>query len=601
MKIVKFHPLERVGLPDMVAATGELTLVDLIRQRRVVDLPEGRTTGEAATSSRIINGFAASIATATTVLLTSGTAILPLLEGVTQRHGLVLDADAAPASYTLDFSAEAAGDYYIYVRAAYVDQTPENRVFWNPATAAEVIDNVETRRDLTWEVTYQSTLLAPPGNGEWTRIWKATVAAGPTVSLLIDERHSYYEGDLYDGSYLAQEWGDGANDHDDDRGLYGVTDRHQWTQAVRRQLGDIIGDGIISGATPHRWYRAPAITLKSLKKEHYAESDAPAVADQGKHIFVTIGAANRWWKLSTLGVAATNHNFHLAGEGGDAPVFDIHASGVTDQSSVQFQPKGSAVALSVGHVHSETAGVLASDFSRVLTKVAADHHRWDWRAAGGAKMVEVNIGAGAVSAVGSRHQVGEGVAVSGTGGYHVSERQVAMIVPHTTMRYAAASEWVLYGLANQVHAAAVYFESGKADDHLLVLVEDFPEGARLDHVDVIWGQDVTATARDLRMYVGRHTLTVDEVGETDPFLSGITPLSLNSVADHIEIGTLTGSILERFTPDQNNLDFTRAKDRLAIGFYTGDLGTPVYSMTLVRCVWTFSQVNGYPLSSTNTA
>jgi hypothetical protein len=241
MDRLKVLPNERVDIEDFRAGTGDLVLADQLRQTGIFVLPAGRTTGLALTSARIVDGFtiASSYIGGTTAVLLRGSGFLPIYEDGETRYGLLLGTED-PASWSLDFSGVADGVYSVWVRAMAGDGAYENRVYWNPlgAPAREIVGNMATRRIQSWEACLQAVAAAPPGHGEWVNVWQVTRAGG-VITVLTDYRHLFFEGSAPDT--YAEEWGDGANDRNADRKLYGAKDLHMWGQLVRRQLANIIG------------------------------------------------------------------------------------------------------------------------------------------------------------------------------------------------------------------------------------------------------------------------------------------------------------------------------------------------------------------------
>ena len=600
MDQVKFHSNERAGLPDFKAATGPLILEDLLRLARSLILPDGRNTGAALTGARVLSGFGLpSDPTGTSSFtVTRGAALVPFWneEDNTVTFGLLL-ADEGDPTKILDFSAAGAGSWAVYARFIYAASDFQNRVFWDAdgAPAAEYVDNVATRRSAQWELVYQAAAAAPPGNGEWIKIWTVSTDAGNLITAYSDFRHLFFEGSAAsaDGPF-GVEWGDGALDRDSDRASNGIGDFHQWVQAIRRQLTDML---LNTGA----WYDAVTIALGHLIAEHHGY--ASGSSDRGKHKLVTLGDTNRWWTLTTTGTdPAVLATFKLTGVGGGAPVLTVYNAPGSGVSAVTFEPRGAATAMTDGDIHQEVVGGAADDFNLIRERIAVDHHEYQFRGANYTEAI-IAIGSGANPGVANQYKVGEGLilAVGAEGGYQVTERTVAMMVPLTTMRNVSSGWYLMEG--SGVGNAAVYgfrFESGNADDVLCLMVEDFPEGARLEYVDVLWQQDaVSGVSRDMRMYVGRQTINIPNVGDVSA--TGVVPISLSSVADFITVGGFTGYRCDRFTPNRNNTDFTRAADRLAIGIYSSDDSSKTHQVIGVRCVWRFAKAHGYPLASTHTA
>lgn len=243
MDRVRFLPNERVDLSDMEdSAGGKLALEEHLRDNSLLAIPSGRTTGSAGTSARILSGFgfASSPIGLGTATLVRGSAIMPYLDGSTLKFGLLQGSEGADSA-VMDFTSTGDGTYAVYVKALFASGTFQNRVFWNPtATATEYIDNIASRDEAAWQVTFQATSAPAPGLGEWVKIWEITIASN-LVDSIDDYRHFYYEGSVKDT--YADEWGDGADDRDDDRTLAPITDHHRYVSFVNRQLGDMIAGG----------------------------------------------------------------------------------------------------------------------------------------------------------------------------------------------------------------------------------------------------------------------------------------------------------------------------------------------------------------------
>lgn len=254
---------ERVGLPDAIAGMGgRLAQNDQIREGRLFAMPSGRTTGAAAASARILDGFdwqPITLSSDTSATMNRGRGFLPFLNEESEiQFGLLFGAEGV-ASITFDFTTVTAGiTHAVYVRAVTTPAAQQNRVFWNPNTSAEFVDNLQTRLVAGWEMTVQAAANPAPGNGEWVKVWEVTLDGSNQITAITDYRHLYFEGDANAASY-ASEWGDGANDRDTDRATYGIKDSHLWNQAVRRQLRDIIGDG--------GWYKSIPRSLKSADQK----------------------------------------------------------------------------------------------------------------------------------------------------------------------------------------------------------------------------------------------------------------------------------------------------------------------------------------------
>jgi len=282
-RLVRWHADERVDLPDADQIAGEMELLESARQARCLLLPTGRTTGYAATSARIFGGFDVSNVVGGTCDLSRGTGLLPVL-----RDGDIVWAtvtgEEGEATQAIDLSAQPDDTYAIYVRAVYSDGSQENRVHWDDTGSEEVVLFVNTREHLSWEWTYRSTSASAPSGGDWVKAWELTVATA-VITVQADCRHFFFEGDGSSAvSQWGHEWGDGANDRNVDRALYGVGDLHRFSMLVRRQLADIIGVS---------WYTEAPTDLTTVERElgilqngfhdhfHYKPTAESEVVDPG--------------------------------------------------------------------------------------------------------------------------------------------------------------------------------------------------------------------------------------------------------------------------------------------------------------------------------
>ena len=278
---------ERVGLPDAIDGIGGLLVqADQIRESRLFAMPSGRTTGAANTSARVLGGFdwqTIAFASDTSATLNRGSGFFPYLDasGAIQ-FGLVF-GDEGAASITFDFTTVAASTTHaVYARAVFTPAEQENRVFWNPTLSTEFVDTISSRLVSGWEIVVQAQLAPPPGSGDFVKIWEVVLDGSNQITSVTDFRHTYFEGDA-NGAAFTQEWGDGANDRNADRVLYGVKDLHQWSQALRRQLTDIVGTN---------WWEAPETSLKAAagKLARFVTVDQPG-GPGGDGEYATIAAA----------------------------------------------------------------------------------------------------------------------------------------------------------------------------------------------------------------------------------------------------------------------------------------------------------------------
>ena len=261
-EFVIWYGKERADVWDMEDATGYLPLIEHMRANRVFRMPEGRAEAGSTTTfeARIFSGFNLSGRSGQTIVLNRGSGIFPLIHQGQLYFGMLVGEEGL-ASQTLDFTALGDAVYGVWVRIVYAEATEENRVFWDQVGAAEEVDMVATRNQVSWEYQVVDVTAADPAAGDWVKV--GTVTKATTLTADADLRQLYFEGYAGAGAdQWAHEWGDGANDRSTSRGLYGIADMHEWVQAVRRQLADLIGQSA--------WYKNTS--------ENTVRSVAPAVS-----------------------------------------------------------------------------------------------------------------------------------------------------------------------------------------------------------------------------------------------------------------------------------------------------------------------------------
>lgn len=174
----------------------------------------------------------------------------------TIEHGVAFGQEG-PSTQALDFTGQPNASYHIYIRPSLDSSTPGNRIVWNDNTELEESDTFDTRYEYGWDVTFGTS---SPGN-EWQRI--ATVVwGGSTIATgdITQKQYFLFEGDR-SVSYNAN-WG-GGNDRNSDRAQYGVKDFVTFNDAMRRQLGLIIGNPA--------WYTLPTTSLADAE-DHIADA-----------------------------------------------------------------------------------------------------------------------------------------------------------------------------------------------------------------------------------------------------------------------------------------------------------------------------------------
>jgi hypothetical protein len=299
MDRVSVLPNERIDITDYEDGPGgRLVESDQVRRGRVFFASQNRGTPDftlSQSAARILGTSRAHDTGAATgnldfafnaitfgvdssAVLNRGRGWLPYLNDANQLQFGYLLGDEGTPTLTLDFSgAPASSTQAVYIRATGTQADFQNRIFWNPGGAVEFVDNVSTRRVAGWEAIFQEQSVAPPGNGEWVRIWLVTLDGASKIASITDRRHFYFEGQA--ATTYAAEWG-GGNDRNVDRAKYGVQDQHLFVQAVRSQLADTIGAG--------GWYKALPTNITKMFRN--VTVDTPG-GPGGDGDYATINAA----------------------------------------------------------------------------------------------------------------------------------------------------------------------------------------------------------------------------------------------------------------------------------------------------------------------
>lgn len=586
LDLIRWKANERVGLPD-IDALSDLVLEEQIRDNRDRVLPE-------AINPQVIGGFSLTnytLGVSSAATLNYGRALLKLQKDGVLSHGFLLGLQF-PTSYLLDFSTAGDHTYNVYVRAVYADSDHENRVFWNAGASSEFVDYTSTRRTVTWEVTYQSSSAASPGS-EWMHVWDITVV-GNVITAVTDKRRFYYEG-RPEASY-PHEWGGGVNDRNSDRAAYGVTDRWTWDQALRRQLADIIGDP----AGAHGWWSLPAIELLSLNLEHYSEADD--ATHKGKHKTVTFGdpAGPNFWQWGSVDA----QSFSILGQNQvDGAFIAWNFDDVAGDSYVNIGPRGALAAMTDGDTHRQNIGDIAGvlDFEEVSARTSNVLRTKIWKG-GGIEYMRLEMGLGATD---------QGLKLNQPGyNYFVKTTTIDIIIPFDVSIQAATPEWLKTGPSDGntgdsaaenglVHLVTNGAQAGKV---IPLSFRDFPDGATLESIDVLWRQTAKGGGgAEMRLYAGRH-----QWGGTDPanthdagqdatagFLHGVA--ALNSIQNYIEYNpSVHTAETRRFKPDQNNTGWDRKQHWLEIGIISP---ASAQSCTVfgIKTRWTYTHANPWPV------
>ena len=247
MRIVRWHPQERVDKPDLDAMS-YLVLGEFRRTNRAL------IQGE---QSYVVTGFAVEPqavpdATVRVRMQPPGTERASALGAELTTAGLdkgqlIGDRDSSfinegPAQQILDFSAQPVGSYTVELRFVYADAVNDNRAFWNPGGATEFVSNVQTRTVSSWEVQF---VAGAPSGGQWiplaTVAWDG-VAVDPVD--ITDLRTFLWEGvapfqqTTQTGAGGVEDFARGTARADQATGLHRL---RSFARGVLRQIQDIKG------------------------------------------------------------------------------------------------------------------------------------------------------------------------------------------------------------------------------------------------------------------------------------------------------------------------------------------------------------------------
>lgn len=595
MDLPNWLSLERVGRPDFKAATGALVLLDQLRHNRTLVLPTGRATGETNYDPRIISGFnwtTALVGAGLTRVLNRGKGLFPYRDTDDgQVKHMILFADEGLETISVDFSTATDPSVQdVYVRLVRTPAAFANRVFWNPsgAPAQEHVSNVATRLQVAWEVAFQDSGLPSPGT-EWVKIWEVTISGG-AITAGEDFRHFFFEGSANSTDAYGPEWGDGANDRDSDRALYGINDLHIILQAFRRQFADIIG--YPQGGPIHDWWRLPPIELESLAVEHYAESDG---ALAGLHKTVTVGDGVNQTVQQTASLDYCLWEF--LDDPSNALAFALQSI-AAGQTKASLAPRGTSAPMSNGDVLTVELGDLSgADVQLEAMRTLANSHSLTIQAAGGSNGMTVYMGAGAI--------VRGALLVEADAAYYVNQRSIYVNLPWSGIvpDDAGARSWEMSGPADgDVTGGNVTLRSiGTINGNLPLFLEfnDFPDEATLLAIDVTWSQGSTGAANEMRMYASRHTNTFSAPTDshdasTDESFDWAEQ-SLNSVQDFVEYALNVQPIqTRRFKPNQNASGWDRRRHKLVIAIKPPDTVAAQLTVYQVRTRWAYSNASPWP-------
>ena len=220
---------ERLGLPDLerIAELGPRDAIDQLLQRFLVG-------DDAGASMYVLSGFEAT-ETGTVITVARGVALAGYRDrGAVHHTALVADGEV---DLSRDIDALSDGTYGVYIRLNYDATTYRNRPHWNPIASppTEEIRSVPTQHVEAWTFAVEEV---SPG-AEWMKIYDVTKTGASLV--LADKRVFFFEGTADNSFEPTNDWGDGANDRNGNRDLYGFFGIRRFVRAVQRSFEDVKG------------------------------------------------------------------------------------------------------------------------------------------------------------------------------------------------------------------------------------------------------------------------------------------------------------------------------------------------------------------------
>ncbi len=248
MRIVFFHPQERVDVPDLTAVSF-LTLGEFRRVNRALILGEDRNA--------IIRGYAVEPAAVPSALvyvkLQDGADPLSIamlseaMGGAGTAYGQLVgdrnddDDLEGNAQQTLDFTGQPVASYTVQARFTFGSGAMDNRAFWDDGTDTETVSNVATRHLPTMELRFSGT-----ASDEWIDL--ATVAWDGTsidAADITDLRVFMMEGGPASTAFRqATQTGTGGMpdfSRSADRAANGINTLVPFMKGLARQIQDIKG------------------------------------------------------------------------------------------------------------------------------------------------------------------------------------------------------------------------------------------------------------------------------------------------------------------------------------------------------------------------
>lgn len=255
---------------------------------------------------------------------TSARAILAETQDADLYHGIMASDELGLGSISVnvsDFWGGVPGSYAIWIRFVTQPGNPGNRAYWSPSTSSEYSGSDNMDDQPIWELmgaAWGGGL--PVGWATGQIVAQVTLNAAGTVTATVHHREFYFEGPEDATIPYEPSWGDGANDRNNARDLWGVHDLATFVQFTRRQLQDILGagDGVGTGVV-HPWTDVEPLlpSLYDLRVEHWFSGYA---AGKGHHRTIEVrdlaGSARVIFKDIDL-VGLDRMIFHGAAYGGD--------------------------------------------------------------------------------------------------------------------------------------------------------------------------------------------------------------------------------------------------------------------------------------------
>jgi len=278
------YPNQRIDLLDFVLASQGTTIEELSRFFSALCLQQPTTVA----SKLALEGFAGSDGGGGQfdISLTNARAFMAEARDLTDHYGFLSQDEEGVTTISVQLAAYVGTVQDVYVRHFATPSDAANRVFWNPTTATEEVASVNTHDRPRLQADRVATGGADPFGGEGMKIAQVTIDGGGNITGIAMTRQTFWEGSedslapTYTNYDFEPRWGLGANDENATRAADGVHDLYTFVQYCRRQIGEIIGDGLpgdVTG-TMRPWTRVPndVPSLADLVVQHFPNGHASA-------------------------------------------------------------------------------------------------------------------------------------------------------------------------------------------------------------------------------------------------------------------------------------------------------------------------------------